>query len=180
MPGRNVHARHAVGEIRHLARADAVQFVEVDSREPRPGRGHHSTRWWVRSVRARSRGAHALSQEEEHLRLFDRVDFEAWNGPDWDLFRELHTDDVIVEMSGQRTEGIEAHVAMCQAMIAANGDSKVRSHPIAFGSGEWTCAVGELGGGYQMVTLAKWRDNKICEEYLFMGGAPDATGAANH
>lgn len=114
------------------------------------------------------------SQEDEHLHLFDKLDFEGWNGPDWELFRSLHTDDVIVEMMGERTEGIEAHLAVCQAYIEATADYTIRSHPIQFGSGEWTCGVGQLAGGYQMVTVAKWRDKKICEEYIFMGGVPDA------
>jgi len=32
---------------------------------------------------------------------------------------------------------------------------QVKSHPIRFGSGDWTCVVGELEDGSRMVTLAK-------------------------
>ena len=55
------------------------------------------------------------TQEDKPIDLFEKVDFEAWNGPDWDLFRKLHTDDVIVDMFGDHTDGIDAHVDACQA-----------------------------------------------------------------
>jgi hypothetical protein len=42
-------------------------------------------------------------QEDRHIELMDKLDFEAWNGPDWQLFRQLHTDDVTAELMGQRT-----------------------------------------------------------------------------
>jgi hypothetical protein len=31
----------------------------------------------------------AWPQDEAPIELFEKVDFEAWNGPDWDLFRQL-------------------------------------------------------------------------------------------
>jgi len=46
-----------------------------------------------------------MTSEEQNLEAFDRVDFEGWNGPDWDIFRQLHTNDVIVEMSGIANRG---------------------------------------------------------------------------
>ena len=58
-------------------------------------------------------------QEAQNLANFDRLNYEAWNRPNWDLFRQLHTDDVVVEVAGQRTEGIEAHVAWAQGFVAA-------------------------------------------------------------
>jgi hypothetical protein len=45
---------------------------------------------------------------------------------------------------------------------------QITSHPISFGSGEWTCAVGEFAGGQRMVTVAKWTDGAIAEEYIWM------------
>lgn len=41
------------------------------------------------------------------------------------------------------------------------------AHPISFGAGEWTCVVGEFEGGGRMVTVAKWRDGAIAEEYIW-------------
>jgi hypothetical protein len=40
--------------------------------------------------------------------------------------------------------------------------------PIRFGSGEWTCVVGELEDGSRMVTMARWRDGAISEEYVWL------------
>jgi hypothetical protein len=37
---------------------------------------------------------HDDDQATQNLASFDQLDYEAWNGPDWDLFRQLHTDDV--------------------------------------------------------------------------------------
>ena len=37
---------------------------------------------------------------KQNLALFDRVDFESWNNRDWDLFSQLHGNDVYVEGFG--------------------------------------------------------------------------------
>lgn len=108
------------------------------------------------------------SLEDQHIEMFGKFDFESWNGPDWDLFRDLHTDDVVVEMMGQRTEGLDAHVDMCQQVVRENPDLKIDDHPIKIAQGEWTCVVGRLSSGRRMVTVARWRDNAISEEYIFV------------
>lgn len=110
-----------------------------------------------------------VSPEDQHIELFGKLDFEAWNGPDWDLFRDLHTNDVVVEMMGQRTEGLDAHVDMCQQIVTENPNLKIDDHPIKIAQGEWTCVVGRLSSGQRMVTVARWRDSAISEEYIFMG-----------
>ena len=46
-------------------------------------------------------------------------------------------------------------------------EQEITSHPIAFGSGEWTCVIGEFEGGGRMVTVAKWKDGAIAEEYIW-------------
>jgi hypothetical protein len=43
------------------------------------------------------------SPEDQHIELFSKLDFEAKNGADWDLFRHLHTEDVIVWGSRSRS-----------------------------------------------------------------------------
>ena len=106
-----------------------------------------------------------------NLSSMGHLDFKAWNTPDWDLFRRLHTADVHVEVSGQEdTDGIDAHVHAMKSLIEQAGSQpmQVQSHPIAFGSGEWTCVVGEFVSGGRMVTVARWRDGAIAEEYLWM------------
>jgi SnoaL-like protein len=107
----------------------------------------------------------------QNLKSMDHLDFTAWNTPDWDLFRQLHTADVHVEVSGQEvTHGINAHVDAMKSLIEQSGGQpmQVQSHPISFGSGEWTCVVGEFASGARMVTVAKWHDGAIVEEYIWL------------
>lgn len=109
----------------------------------------------------------------QNLEGMDELDFKGWNGADWHgLFAHYHTDDVLVVVNGQPpTRGIEAHIAAMKAMVESTGGTtppQITSHPIRFGSGEWTCVVGEFGAGNRMVTVAKWRDGAIAEEYIWM------------
>lgn len=107
-----------------------------------------------------------------NLNGMDELDFEGWNGADWGgVFSHYHTDDVLVDLKGQApTHGIGEHVDAMKAMIAKTGGEPVQiaSHPIRFGSGEWTCVVGEFEGGGRMVTVARWQDGAIAEEYIWM------------
>ena len=107
-----------------------------------------------------------------NLEGMDEVDFTGWNGADWDgVFAHYHTDDVLVDVHGQpRTNGIQEHIDAMKALVETTGGTpvQVKSHPIAFGSGEWTCVVGEFEGGGRMVTVAKWRDGAIAEEYIWL------------
>jgi hypothetical protein len=62
------------------------------------------------------------------------------------LFAHHHTDDVYVDWKGQApTEGIE-HIEATKAYVDSAGATppQILSHPIRFGSGEWTCVAGEL------------------------------------
>jgi len=79
--------------------------------------------------------------------------------------------DVLVELHGQAsTHGIREHIEAMKAFVASTGGApvQVKSHPIGFGSGDWTCVVGELENGSRMVTLAKWRDGAIVEEHIWL------------
>jgi hypothetical protein len=67
------------------------------------------------------------------------------------------------------THGIEQQIDAMKAYVESAGGPppQFASHPIAFGSGEWTCVIGEFEGGGRMVTVAKWRDGAIAEEYIW-------------
>lgn len=108
----------------------------------------------------------------QNLQGMDELDFTGWNGADWNgVFSHYHTGDVLVAVHGQPpTNGIQAHIDAMKAFVATTGGKPVQitSHPIGFGSGEWTCVVGEFAGGGRMVTVAKWRDGAIAEEYIWM------------
>ena len=107
-----------------------------------------------------------------NLQGMDELDFKGWNRADWQgVFAHQHTDDVLVEVNGQPpTRGLQEHIEAMKALVESTGGTpiQVASHPIRFGSGEWTCVVGEFEGGGRMVTVAKWRDGAIAEEYLWL------------
>ncbi len=107
-----------------------------------------------------------------NLQNMDELDFTGWNGADWDgAFARYHTEDVLVGVQGQPpTLGIREHIDAMKAFVESTGGApiQVKSHPIRFGSGEWTCVVGELEGGSRMVTVARWRNGSIAEEYVWM------------
>jgi len=108
---------------------------------------------------------------EKNLNAMDELDFEGWNKGDWHgVFSHRHTDDVIVDFKGQKpTTGLDEHIKAMEAITKMMGGTppKIVSHPIRFGSGEWTCVVGESADGTRMVTVAKWKNGKISEEYIW-------------
>ena len=119
-------------------------------------------------------GTTAMADDDvtRNLTGMDELDFEGWNRADWrGVFARRHTDDVLVVVQGQPpTHGIEEHIDAMNAFVESSGGTprQVTSHPIGFGSGEWTCVVGEWEGGGRMVTVAKWRDGAIAEEYIWL------------
>jgi hypothetical protein len=107
----------------------------------------------------------------DNLKRMDNLDFVGWNSADWNgVFSDHHTDDVHVDWKGQPpTQGKQQHIDAMKAFVESAGGTppQITSHPISFGSGEWTCVVGEFEGGGRMVTVAKWRDGAIAEEYIW-------------
>ena len=110
-------------------------------------------------------------QVKKNLKGMDDLDFTGWNNGDWNgVFAHHHTEDVLVDWKGQKpTHGIQAHIEAMKAYVESVGGKvpQIVSHPISFGSGEWTCAVGEFEDGSRMVTVAKWEDGAIAEEYIW-------------
>ena len=102
-----------------------------------------------------------------NLDLFDKLDFEGWNGPDFETFAGLHSEDVKVEGFGQATDGRPAHVEWSEGFIENYPDLKIEAHPIQVAADDWTAVIGTLSDGSQMATFAKWKDGQIVEEYLF-------------
>jgi ketosteroid isomerase-like protein len=141
--------------------------------------------------------AESIDPVATHLELFDQLDFEAYSKQNWELFRQIHCDDVVVSDSmGNSTQGIDAHVAAMQPIFSWAPDIKVLEHPIKIGQGDYTAVTGRthltftepmsLPGGVTvpptgkaadglMVTVAHWRGNCIAEEQLFL---PDSSLSA--
>ena len=154
---------------------------------------------FLAAVSVASQAAEPTKSEKEqvqaNLKRFDRLDFDAYSHrKDMNLFKELHCPDVkVVFPDGRVTNGIEAHVSdINNILFNGTPDSRITSHPISFGSGEWTVATGVLeatfsepmkmpGGNsipptgkkvkISMATIAKWKDGCIAEEHLFWDNA---------
>ncbi len=114
----------------------------------------------------------ADDQVSRNLSNMGELDFKGFNAADWHgVFARYHTEDVLVEVHGQApTRGIQEHIDAVKALVETVGSTnlQITSHIIRFGSGDWTCVVGELQGGNKMVTVAKWRDGAIAEEYIWV------------
>lgn len=134
-------------------------------------------------------------QVQANLKRFDQLDFEAYSHrKDMALFEKLHCPDVkVVFPDGRVTQGIAAHVAdIHNVLFNGTPDSRVTSHPIAFGSGDWTVATGVLEATFSepmkladgksipptgkkvrmsMATIARWNNGCIAEEHLFWDNA---------
>lgn len=110
-------------------------------------------------------------QVERNLKGMDDLDFTGWNKADWNgVFAHHHTDDVLVDWKGQQpTHGVAEHIEAMKNYVQAAGGTppQITAHPIRFGSGDWTCVVGEFQDGARMVTVAKWRNGAISEEYIW-------------
>lgn len=116
----------------------------------------------VRSIKAAD-----SKQAEDNLALFEKLDFEAWNKRDWELFRKLHGKNVIVGGFGQQTENIDDHVAWAQDYLSQNPENRIDAHPIRIGAGDWTAVTGIFNDGSTMATIARWENGQVVEEYLF-------------
>ena len=125
------------------------------------------------------------------LAKFDTLDFDYYSNQKWDMFTHNHADDIkCYYPDGSITTGLfPQHIDQLTPMFVFAPDTKIKTHPVRFGSGEWTCVIGEMEGTFtkpmpigngktipptgkhfklRMATVGHWRaDNKMMEEYLF-------------
>jgi hypothetical protein len=126
---------------------------------------------------------------EQRLLVFDTLDYEFYSNQAWDKFNHSHADNIKVYYpDGIVTEGLyPQHIDMLTPMFAFAPDTKIKNHPVRFGSGDWTCVIGEMEGTFSkpmpigngktipptnkkfklsMSTIGHWKDGKMIEEYL--------------
>ena len=130
-----------------------------------------------------------LDTVEEHLRTFDELDFEVFSNQNWGRLSESHAADIVVTWpDGHETKGIEKHIEDLKAMFVYAPDTRIKEHPIRFGSDEWTCVVGVMTGTFSrpmmtaggkeipptgksfrlnMVTIGHWAGSTMDHEWLF-------------
>ncbi len=146
----------------------------------------------VKSLQAeldKYKAAEALT--EKRLAMFDTLDYEYYSNQKWDMFKHNHADNIKVYYpDGMITTGLyPQHIDMLTPMFVFAPDTKIKEHPVRFGSGDWTAVIGvmegtfskpmPIGGGktipptgkkfkLSMTTLGHWGpDGKMIEEHLF-------------
>lgn len=127
---------------------------------------------------------------EQRLLSFDTLDYEFYSNQQWDKFNHSHADNIKVYYpDGHITEGLYPnHIDMLTPMFAFAPDTKIKEHPVKFGSGDWTAVIGVMEGTFSkpmpigngktipptgkkfklsMTTIGHWKDGKMIEEHLF-------------
>ncbi|SPF77759.1 ester cyclase [Pseudoprimorskyibacter insulae] len=126
----------------------------------------------------------------QRLETFDTLDFEVFSGRQWDRLHESHAEDIKVHWpDGRITEGLDVHIADLEAFFVYAPDTRIETHPIRIGQGEWTGVVGVIEGTFSapmpigdgqfieptgkpykltMATIGHWNDEGVMdEEFLF-------------
>ena len=127
---------------------------------------------------------------ETRLIRFDSLDYEFYSNQDWKNFNQSHADNIKVYYpDGNITEGLyPQHIDMLTPMFVFAPDTKIKTHPVRFGSGDWTCVIGEMEGTFSkpmpigggktipptnkkfklaMATIGHWEGGKMIAEHLF-------------
>jgi hypothetical protein len=129
----------------------------------------------------------------KNLETFDTLDYVVFSNQEWVRLHESHSEDVIVNWpDGHHTNGIERHIEDLKAMFVYAPDTKIKVHPVKFGSGEFTCVIGVMTGTFtkpmplgegkfiqptgksfslNMCTVGHWKNGVMTEEWLFWDNA---------
>ncbi|MDO8769675.1 MAG: ester cyclase [Burkholderiaceae bacterium] len=129
----------------------------------------------------------------KNITTFDNLDFDVFTHQKWDRLHESHSKDVVVHWpDGHQTKGIDIHIADLKAMFVYAPDTRIETHPVKFGQGEWTAVIGVMEGTFTkpmpigdgktiaptgksfkltMATVGHWKGDTMDEEYLFWDNA---------
>ena len=129
---------------------------------------------------------------QKNLTTFDTLDYTVFSNQEWVRLHESHSKDIKVNWpDGHFTTGIEKHIEDLKAMFVYAPDTRIKQHPIRFGSGngEWTCVTGVFEGTFTkpmplgngkfiqptgkafkmpMCTIGHWKNGVMIEESLFL------------
>ena len=144
----------------------------------------------IASLRAQIKSLTAGNAEiSKNLQTFDTLDFTVFSNQQWIRLHESHAKDIKVNWpDGHFTLGIDRHISDLKAMFVYAPDTKIKIHPVRFGSGNMTCVTGVMTGTFTlpmpigdgkfiqptgksftlpMCTVGIWKDGVMIEEYLF-------------
>jgi hypothetical protein len=126
---------------------------------------------------------------QQHLRTFDTLDYTVFSNQQWVRFHESHGKNIKVFWpDGHVTIGLAKHIEDMKALFVYAPDTRIKQHPIRFGSGEFTAVTGIFEGTFTkpmsigdgkliqptgkkfnipMCTVGIWKDGVMIEEHLF-------------
>jgi len=124
-----------------------------------------------------------------HLKIFDELDFDVFSNQKWDRLKESHAQNIKVYWpDGHITEGINVHIEDLKKLFVHAPDTRIKEHPIKFGSGNYTLVTGVFEGTFTkpmpigngkfiqptgkafkmpMATVCIWENGVMKEEHLF-------------
>jgi hypothetical protein len=125
----------------------------------------------------------------KNLKTFDDLDFDVFTNQKWDRLKESHAQDIKVYWpDGHMTQGIDTHIEDLKKLFVYAPDTRIKEHPIKFGSGKYTLATGVIEGTFSkpmpigngkfipptgkafkmpMATVGIWENGVMTEEHLF-------------
>lgn len=125
----------------------------------------------------------------KNLDKFDTLDFTIFSNQEWARFHESHAPDIRVYWpDGRLTEGLDIHIEDLKKLFVHAPDTRIKEHPIRFGSGSYTAVTGVFEGTFSepmpigdgkfiqptgkvfqmpMATIGIWKDGVMVEEHLF-------------
>jgi hypothetical protein len=124
-----------------------------------------------------------------HLKTFDELDFDVFSNQKWDRLKESHARDIKVYWpDGHMAQGIDTHIEDLKKLFVHAPDTRIKEHPIKFGSGKYTLVTGVFEGTFTkpmpigngkfiqptgkafkmpMATVGVWENGVMIEEHLF-------------
>ena len=85
----------------------------------------------------------------QRLVTFDTLDFTVFSNQEWTRLHESHSKDIKVNWpDGHLTMGIDKHIEDLKAMFVYAPDTRIKQHPIRFGSGNFTAVTGVMEGTF--------------------------------
>ncbi len=126
----------------------------------------------------------------KHLATFDTLDYTVFSNQEWARLHESHSKHIkVIWPDGHVAMGIEKHIEDLKALFVYAPDTRIKEHPIRFGSGNMTAVTGVFEGTFTkpmpigngkfiqptgkafkmpMATIGIWGvDGTMIEEHLF-------------
>jgi hypothetical protein len=86
---------------------------------------------------------------QKHLATFDTLDYQVFSNQEWSRLHESHSKNIKVYWpDGHLAEGIDLHIEDLKKLFVYAPDTRIKIHPIKFGSGKFTAVTGVFEGTF--------------------------------